>query len=273
MQVAQLFVVPADAAGMVPAAAGGVVTAAPGAVVPAAGAPAPLRIDAPANPDAPPAAVSLKAAGFDMVLAPYADVADPGTPLAGELFSTDPATVTRQAGAIVADYLRAGLIPAVGHFPGQGSASADPDETTATVGGSLAALQARDLVPFSALARTAPVIVMSNAIYTAFDGVTPAALLPQAVALLRDRYGFGGVVMSDDLDADLNPTGLDAGAIAVAALRAGEDLLYITGSASERQSAYAAVLAAVQRSPALQHRLRVAVLRDLTLKDRFGLLG
>ena len=93
----------------------------------------------------------------------------------------------------MAGYHAAGVISAVGHFPGSGAASADPDQMSATVGLTMAQLQARDLVPFAAVAPSTPVIVMSNAAYVAFDGVTPAGLLAQAVSLLRNTYGFGGV--------------------------------------------------------------------------------
>ena len=55
-------------------------------------------------------------------------------------------------------YHAAGVISAVGHFPGSGAASADPDQTSATVGLTMAELQASDLVPFAAVAPSAPVI-------------------------------------------------------------------------------------------------------------------
>ena len=109
---------------------------------------------------------------------------------------------------------------------------------TATVGGSLAQLATAIWSRSRRSRRCAPVIEMSNAAYVAFDGVTPAALLPQAVALLRQEYGFGGVVMTDDLDATLNATGSDPGTVAVQALKAGDDLLYITGPPSEHTAAY-----------------------------------
>jgi beta-N-acetylhexosaminidase len=117
------------------------------------------------------------------------------------------------------------------------------------------------------------VIVMSNASYVAFDGVTPASLLPAAVRLLRRSYGFGGVVMSDDLDATLNATGSDPGTAALQALQAGDDLLYITGPPTEHMAAFSAVLAAAQRSPAVRSLVRRAVLRDLTLKLRYGIVA
>jgi beta-N-acetylhexosaminidase len=214
---------------------------------------------------------SLRAFGFNMTLAPLADVDTDGGPLGNRLYGTDPATVSTLADAAVRGYSSVGLVSAPGHFPGEGAASADPDQMTATVGGALATLEARDLVPFAAVARHAPVIMMSNAVYAALDGVTPASLLRSAVSLLRQNYGYRGVVMSGDLDAALQATGGDAGADAIAALYAGDDLLYISGTPSEQLGAYHAVLAAAQRTAALRARVYAAVARDLTLKVHFGI--
>jgi beta-N-acetylhexosaminidase len=218
------------------------------------------------------AAKALRALGFAMTIAPLADVDTEGGALSGRLFSTDPAAVARFSLAAIDGYRAGGLIAAAAHFPGEGSASADPGVITASVGGSLAQLEAHDLIPFAAIAGHAPVIELSNAEYTAFDGVTPASLLPAAVKLLRDTYGFTGVVMSDDLDATLNPTGETPGQVAVQALDAGDDLLYISGPLSEHVAAYDAVLAAAQRSARTRALVHEALLRDLTLKASAGLV-
>lgn len=215
----------------------------------------------------------LRGLGVNMTLAPLADVDTPGGPLSGRLFSSDPVSVARFSVAAVEGYAAAGVISAPGHFPGTGSASADPDQMTATVGGSLGALRARDLIPFAAIAPLAPVIVMSSAAYAAFDGVTPASLLPEAIELLRRDYGFQGVAMSDDLDASLQATGEGPGAVAVRALRAGDDLLYVSGPASEHLQAYDAVLAAAGKSSTIRALVHDALLRVLSLKARYGLLG
>jgi beta-N-acetylhexosaminidase len=215
----------------------------------------------------------LRSLGLSMTLAPLADVDNPGGALTGRLFSTDPSTVADFSSAALAGYAQAGVIAAPGHFPGSGGASADPDASTATVGGTLDQLRTRDLIPFYRLAATAPVILMSNASYVAFDGVTPASLLASAVNLLRLQLAFGGVVMSDDLDATLQPTGESAGTVAVQALEAGDDLLYITGSPSEQQQAYTAVLTAARRNAKDRTLLRAALLRDLSLKARYGVLA
>jgi beta-N-acetylhexosaminidase len=214
----------------------------------------------------------LRSLGLNMTFAPLADVDVLGGALSGSLFSSSPGAVARFASAALGGYAQSGLIAAAGHFPGAGAASANPDQIRASVGGSLAGLEQRDLIPFAAIATQAPVIMMSNAVYAAFDGVTPAALLPQAVRLLRDRYGYQGVVMTDDLDAALLATGGTAGQAAVSALQAGNDLLYIGGSQGEQLSAYDAVLHAVQSGQISRAQLRNALLRVLTLKARYGLL-
>ena len=215
----------------------------------------------------------LRALGFHMTLAPFLDVDTPGGALSGRLFSSDPGAVARFGLAAVQGYAASRVIAAPGHFPGEGAASADPDAMTATVGGSLAELRPRDLIPFAAVAAHAPVIVMSNAEYVAFDGVTPAGLLASAVTLLRTGYGFRGVVMSDDLDATLEATGEDPGTVAVQALQAGDDLLYITGPPGEHRQAYEAVLAGAQRSASVRAKVREALLRDLSLKADYGVIG
>jgi beta-N-acetylhexosaminidase len=214
----------------------------------------------------------LRALGVNMTFAPLADVDVPDGALTSRLFGTNPSAVARLAAAAVSGYRAAGIISAASHFPGEGAASEDPDAMQATVGGSLSSLEQRDLIPFAAITPTVPVIIMSNAAYVAFDGVTPAGLLPQAVRLLRDHYGFQGVVMTDDLDAALLTEGGTAGQAAVSAVKAGDDLLYITGSPSEQLSAYHAVLSAVQAGHISSETIREALLRVLTLKAKFGLL-
>ncbi|MDQ6746385.1 MAG: hypothetical protein M3Z27_10280 [Actinomycetota bacterium] len=214
----------------------------------------------------------LRALGVRLTLAPLADVDTPSGALSGRLFGSDPSAVAKFTGAALSGYAGAGVIAAAGHFPGSGGASADPDQMTATVGGSLTQLETRDLIPFTAVRARTPVMLMSNAAYVAFDGVTPASLSEPAVKLLRQELHFQGVVMSDDLDATLQPTGAQPGAVALQALQAGVDLLYISGSPSEQQAALQGVLSSAQHSAATRALVHKALLRVLSLKARYGLL-
>jgi beta-N-acetylhexosaminidase len=216
---------------------------------------------------------ALRAAGINLALSPSADVGIQGLPLEQTALSDDPGRVTRVVTAALSGYRRAHTIAAVGHFPGQGAAAGDPNIEPASVGQSLAELRARDLRPFAAIVRSAPVVVASNAIYAAFDGATPAVLLPEAMrGLLRERMGYRGVVMSDDLLAASATNHTDVGKTAVDALRAGADLLYVPGGPRGQQQAYNAVLDAWRHGTISTARLQESVARVVALKRAYGVL-
>jgi beta-N-acetylhexosaminidase len=231
-----------------------------------AGGPARARADARA------AARALRRLGVRMTLAPVADVGIAAGPVEDQVFADDARVVTRLTAAAVDGYRRGRVIAAVGHFPGEGSASEDPDVANATVGFSLAELRRRDLRPFAAVARRAPVIQMSNAVYAAWDGVTPATVLPDAVGrLLRGDLRYRGVVMTPDLTSTAPVLGVGVGTAAVQALEAGADFLYVSGGPAQQEAAYRAVLRAVRKGRISRERLRLSLQRVLALKRRYGL--
>jgi beta-N-acetylhexosaminidase len=210
--------------------------------------------------------------GIAMTLAPQADLDVPSGAVSEETFSSDPKTVTRFVAAQLNAYRRAGVIPAIGHFPGQGSASEDPDVQVGSVGLSLGDLRRRDEAPFRTVAARAPAFVVSNALYAAFDGVTPAVLLPEVVGELRGEVAFHGVIVSDDLGATVQATGEDVGTAAVRAVKAGIDLIYVSGGPAEQERAYRAVLAAVRSREIPAARVQGALTRLLALKITAGVL-
>lgn len=214
---------------------------------------------------------ALRELGVNANLAPVADVGSAAGPVQNQVYSDDPVLVARMVRAAVDGYRRTRVVSVVGHFPGIGAASADPATANATVGLSLPELRRRDLRPFAAVARRAPVVLVSNAVYAAWDGVTPAVLLPEAIGrLLRGDLGFRGVVMTDDLNSAAPVLGETLGETSVAAVTAGADMLYVSGGDHER--AYHAVLRAVGSGRISRERLRLSVLRVLALKQGYGLL-
>ncbi len=192
------------------------------------------------------AAKALLPLGVRMVLAPDADIATAGGPWEGLAFSDDPATAAAMVAAAVLGWKAGRVAPVPGHFPGEGAASGDPALEAATVGISLDELKARDLQPFAAIAKTAPAIQLSAATYVAFDGVTPATLLPEVVALLRDDLGFKGVIVSGDLAAASLSGGESVARLAVRAMQAGVDLLWIPGDVAAQDAAWRAVVRALR---------------------------
>ena len=212
---------------------------------------------------------SLRKLGFDAVLAPAADLSVAGGPWERRGFSDDPRKAARLVAAAVAGWRRARIAPVVGHFPGEGTASQDPELGVATVGLARAELRTRDQRPFRAVVRTAPAIQLSGALYADFDPVTPASLTPGVVQTLR-RQGFRGAIVSSNLTAATLATGEGVGAAAVAALKAGCDVLYVPGDQRDQEEAYRAVVRAVRVGTIPTARVRQALDRINRLRRRAG---
>ena len=218
---------------------------------------------------------TLQPLGVNGVLAPVVDVAPGADAAVGpRAYSDDPKAVAAYAKEVVRAYRRAGVLAAVRHFPGLGSAAQSTKEGPANVGLSLEELSKRDLVPFrAAIAAGAPAVLLSNALYAPDDFVVPGSLSRKITTdLLRDKLGFKGMAITDDLS---DPSITALGPVpksAVKALNAGADMLYISGAKPDQESAYRAVLSAVRRGDVPRARLDQAVGRVLSVKRDYGLL-
>ena len=152
---------------------------------------------------------ALAARGVTVDFAPVVDVGrQPANSVIGDrAFSDDPTVVVRYAGAF-ADGLRAAdVLPVLKHFPGHGHASGDSHEGRVTTP-ALADLRATDLRPYAELLKAGPVAVMVGHLdVPGLTDVLPTSLTPATYALLRDDYGFDGLVVTDDLGAMKAVTG------------------------------------------------------------------
>src|SRR5205814_1455524 len=83
---------------------------------------------------------------------------------------------------------------------------------------------------------------------------------------LRRRMRFRGLAVTDDLADPAISSEYSVPEAAVKALKAGADMLYISGPSGDQQAAYVAVLRAVQRKQISKQRLDEAVLRILATK-------
>lgn len=212
---------------------------------------------------------ALNDAGVAAVLGPSADVTAPDGPLERVSLGEDPRRAAKAARAVAAGYAAAGVAPVPGQFPGAGSADRDPDQGQATVGTSLAEMRARDLRPFRALAHRVPAIQLTNATYAAYDGVSPADLLPEVARdLLRGSLRFRGAAVSPDLGATAQAMAVPVGDVAVEALVAGCDLLYVSGPPADQQATFRAVLTAVRAGKVPPARLAEALGRAAAFERR-----
>lgn len=215
---------------------------------------------------------ALVSAGFDLNLFPVADVATLDSPLAGRAFSDDPAQVAVLTEQAMKGCEEAGLACAPLHFPGLGAASQDTSEGPATVTPPIEVLSNRDLVPFRAVAKTAPAMVLSLGLYPDFDAVVPAAMTESiATGLLRDEIGFKGVAISDDLGSGAVTASFPPTEAAVRAIAAGTDLVQFA-SPADAEGVAGAIEEAVEDGDIAPERLAEAAERVIELKRDLGLV-
>jgi beta-N-acetylhexosaminidase len=194
--------------------------------------------------------------------------------LGARAFSDEPAEVSEFAKAGVAAFRRAKLLSAVEHFPGIGGATQHTDEGPAQVGLSLEELRKRDLVPFRAAIRAgAPAIVVGHGSYATDDFVLPATMSRAlATDVLRGGLGFRGIAISDDLAAGAFVTTQPSPAkSAVEAIRAGIDMVWLSGPPALQAKVYRSIVAAIKRGTISRGRLDTAVTRIITVKRELGL--
>ena len=213
----------------------------------------------------------LRAAGVNVDLAPVLDVPVPGSFMAAEqrTFSSHPARVGLVATAFATGLADAGVAATAKHFPGIGRAVRSTDRSAVTLTPTVAALD-RDLGPFRrAIAAGVPVVMLSNASYTAF-GPAPAAWSAPIQSLLRYELGFRGVTITDALEPAAATRGRTLPVAALLAVRAGVDLVLLTGSEGSSAEVFRTLLEQAADGRISRASLRRSHDRILALKQRVG---
>jgi beta-N-acetylhexosaminidase len=170
----------------------------------------------------------LALVGLNVNLAPVLDVPrSPACPLWDRAYRSDPERGARFGLAAIRGYIAGGIIPVAKHFPGLGDTLADSHEVLPQALSSDAKREA-DLLPFrEAIAAGVPMVMTAHLAVPAWDD-RPATLSPVALQeWLRGRLGFGGVIITDDLEMGGISTKLPAPQGGKEALAAGADLLLI----------------------------------------------
>lgn len=144
-------------------------------------------------------ASELLACGVDFSFTPVLDL-DWGrsTVIGDRAFHGDPHVVIELAGSLIAGLREAGMACCGKHFPGHGWVAADSHVAIPVDERSLDDMAA-DLMPFRALKLDA--LMPAHVIYPQVDS-RPAGFSPVWIGMLRDEFGFDGVIFSDDLSME-----------------------------------------------------------------------
>jgi beta-N-acetylhexosaminidase len=149
-------------------------------------------------------ATELNQVGINMNMAPVLDVVPEGVAgiMAGRAFGSDPHWVATLGMAVIDHLQQAGIMAVAKHFPGIGRTVLDSHRVLPELEIDAQALADFDLIPFTAAIRGKVAgVMLSHVRYSGIDPVWPASLSRAVSAdLLRQKLGYDGVVMTDDLD-------------------------------------------------------------------------
>ncbi len=187
-------------------------------------------------------ACEVAAAGMNLNFGPVVDldVAGRQNPIIGRLrrsYSPDAERVARYAQAFIAAHHTFGVLTSAKHFPGHGSSRTDSHKGFTAV----PAWSATELRPYAALTQGAGEGAVDTVMVGHLTGApfsdprtpgapprVPASLSKRSVTdLLRNRIGYRGVVITDDLEMGAIRRYFGHDETLVRAIRAGNDILLL----------------------------------------------
>lgn len=174
---------------------------------------------------------TLKDAGINLNFAPSADVnTNPECPVIGKIkrsFSDNAETVWQNASWFIDGHHDCGILTAIKHFPGHGSASADSHYGFTDVTDTW---NEKELIPFRKLIqeKKADIIMTAHIFNANIDSVYPATLSEKTInGILRKQLGYDGVVITDDMYMNAITEHYTVKDAVIKAINAGADMLIL----------------------------------------------
>lgn len=210
----------------------------------------------------------LKEIGFNIDFAPDADViTNSGNTVIGDRsFGEDPQLTADMAAQVVRGLQDNGVSACLKHFPGLGGTVEDSHEERAYTDKTLEEMEQKEMIPFIEGIKAESDLIMAGhiSIPKSLGDDTPASLSEKVLTgLLRDKYGYDGLIITDALDMKAVSGVYSPAEASVKALQAGADMLLMP---EDFKAAYRGVLDAVRSGDLSQERIDASVERILRLK-------
>ena len=218
-------------------------------------------------------AVELRACGIRLNFSPVVDVdTHPDNPAIGDRsFGAQADLVGRLGAALVAGLQEGGVAACAKHFPGHGDTSVDSHLDLPVVEHPRSRLEEVELPPFRSCIEAGVALVMTaHVLVPDLDEKRPGTLSRAIVGgLLREDLGYGGVVVTDDLQMDAVARRWRPAERAVLAAQAGCDLLEVCSDHDDQVEAMEGLIRAVEAEEVRYTDMEAAEGRVRRLKERF----
>jgi len=183
----------------------------------------------------------LRLFGFNLDLGPVLDISfddDADNSLRGRCYGKTVEQVVRNAGAFNEAMREQGIASCGKHFPGYSAATSDAHYQLPRVDRRREELDRNELAVFREFVDDVDSMMICHGWYPCFEPEkTPATLSRRVVTdLLRNELGFGGLIMTDDLDMGAILTGYRLDETIRLAIAAGNDLVMICHRIPEIQN-------------------------------------
>jgi len=221
----------------------------------------------------------MRAAGVNWDLAPVADVNnEPRNPIIlNRSFGSDPVRVAGLVDVAVRAFAAERFLCCAKHFPGHGATTVDSHSGLPDLELGRARLDAVELVPFrAAIAAGVPAIMSAHIRVPALDATPdlPVTLSPAVMTgLLRDQLGFGGLVVTDDLEMGALTRSRSESEAGYQAFAAGADLLLFRFDESAQLDGHRRLVDGMTGGALPRTRVDTSLRRIVGLKERYRILA
>jgi beta-N-acetylhexosaminidase len=218
------------------------------------------------------AAEVLAPIGINMNMAPVLDLDHPDVEsvMRSRAFGSDPDTVTPMGLAIIDGMQQRGIMAVAKHFPGIGRTTLDSHRERPDLQIDKDTLLSVDGAPFrAAMAQGVAAVMLAHIRYAAIDPLWPASLSERVVQdLLRKEMGYGGVVITDDLDMGAIIRHYPDDLLLERIVSAGVDIALICHQGPRRDQALDHLKRAIEKTVRTEEHQN-SVTRILALKRRY----
>ncbi|MBT3250976.1 MAG: serine hydrolase [Candidatus Marinimicrobia bacterium] len=217
-------------------------------------------------------ALEAKSLGVHVTFAPVMDVNNnPNNPIINfRSYGDNPQQVSDFGNRFIEGFQSQGLIACVKHFPGHGNTSVDSHSSLPVISGNRDALNKVEFLPFKTAVENGVKMVMTGHIaLPEIDGNVPAShSFKMTSELLREEWGFQGLVVTDGMEMAGLTKSVWAGESAVRAVEAGTDILLLPMNVKQSIDA---LEQAVQSGRISESRIDESVARIFKAKKDLGL--
>lgn len=220
--------------------------------------------------------IKLRSLGFNLDFAPVLDInSNTHNPVIGKrAFGNTEDIVSKHGIQVMNGIISQNIISVGKHFPGHGDTITDSHLNLPRIDKSLNQLEQLELIPFKAAIDSGiDMIMVAHILFPKIDEEYPATMSNVIINdILRDKLGFNGVVISDDMTmgAIINNYLIEEASIRF--LTSGGDIVLVCHGYDNQKLVIDRIKMAIENDEISMDQLDEKVYRIIQLKDKYNLV-